>query len=188
MLKISFQPFPELQSERLFLRRTIKTDVQEVFDLRSDAETMKYIPRPLAKNHQDVLEFIDVLDEGIASNTMINWAIEWKESSKLIGMVCLIRIQPENHRSEIGYLLHPEFHGKGIMHEAVNSLIDYAFDGLKFHSLEAVIDPDNFKSEQVLLKHGFIKEAHFKENFFYEGRFLDCVIYSLLKSNWTSKT
>ncbi|MGY0034483.1 GNAT family N-acetyltransferase [Pedobacter sp. NJ-S-72] len=50
----------------------------------------------------------------------------------------------------------------------------------KFHSLEAVIDPDNYASEKVLIKHGFVKEGHFKENSFFDGKFLDAVIYSLI--------
>jgi ribosomal-protein-alanine N-acetyltransferase len=51
---------------------------------------------------------------------------------------------------------------------------------MKLHSIEAIIDPENFGSERVLQKCGFVKEAHLKENEFYEGRFLDTVIYSIL--------
>ena len=87
-------------------------------------------------------------------------------------------MQPENYRTETGYILHPDYHRKGIISEAFDTVIDYAFNVLKFHSLEAVIDPDNIASEQLLIKHKFVKEGHFKENGFFEGRFLDAVIYS----------
>ena len=80
----------------------------------------------------------------------------------------------------MGYVLHPDYHGQGIMSESVNVVIDYAFNDLKFHSIEAVIDPENLASENVLLKSRFIKEGHLKENEYYEGRFLDTVIYSLV--------
>jgi ribosomal-protein-alanine N-acetyltransferase len=183
MLQISFEPFPILRSDRLILRQITDFDVEEVFALRSNPETMKYIPRPLIKNREDVLDFIAFIDQGMDTQKMINWAITLKEEDKLIGMICLIHIQPENHRTEIGYLLHQDFHGKGIMNEAVGTLINYAFDDLQFHSLEAVIDPANSSSEKVLLKHGFVKEAHFKENAFFEGKYLDAVVYSLLKAN-----
>jgi ribosomal-protein-alanine N-acetyltransferase len=49
---------------------------------------------------------------------------------------------------------------------------------MNLHSIEGIIDPDNLASAQVLLKNGFVKEAHIKENEFYQGRFLDTVIYS----------
>jgi hypothetical protein len=51
---------------------------------------------------------------------------------------------------------------------------------MKLHS-EAIIAPENHGSAKVLEKNNFIKEAHLKENEFYEGRFLDTVIYSRLK-------
>jgi ribosomal-protein-alanine N-acetyltransferase len=51
---------------------------------------------------------------------------------------------------------------------------------MKLNSLEAIIDPDNHASAKVLEKNGFVKEAHLKEYEFYEGRFLDTVIYSIL--------
>lgn len=180
MLKINFSPFPTLLSDRLRLRRITADDVYEVFALRSDPETMKYIPRPLAKTKLDAMDHITMVNKGVADNNSINWAITLKEDNKLIGMICLIRMQPENYRTEIGYILHPAFHGMGIMHEAVGTLINYAFNILGFHSLEAVIDPENKASEQVLLKHNFVKEAHYIENTWYDGKFLDAVVYSLV--------
>ena len=50
MLTINFNPFPNLETERLLLRRVDENDVNEIFALRSNPETMKYIPRPLLNN------------------------------------------------------------------------------------------------------------------------------------------
>lgn len=180
MLKFNFTPFPTIETERLILRRITNNDVDEVFELRSNPETMKYIPRPLAKTTEDALEHIVMIEDKIETNIGINWGISLKNSPKLLGIIGFYRMQPENYRAEIGYILLPEFHGKGIITEAVNRLITYGFDDLKLHSIEAVIDPENFASEKVLQKCGFVKEAHFKESEFYEGRFLDKVVYSLL--------
>lgn len=180
MLKINFNPFPCLESKRLYLRQMTIKDVNEVFELRSSKEIMRYIPRPLAKTKHDALDFIDLVNKAVRDNESINWAITLKKDNVLIGMICLIRIQPENFRSEIGYILHPDLQGKGIMNEAVELLIDYSFNTLKFHSLEAVIDPENRASANVLLKHNFVKEGYFKENSFFEGKFLDAEVYSLI--------
>lgn len=89
-------------------------------------------------------------------------------------------IKPEHYRAEIGYMLLPEYHRKGIASEAVKEVVKYGFDVMKLHSIEAVLDPENHGSAKVLEKNGFVKEAHFKENGFFEGRFLDTVIYSIL--------
>lgn len=183
MLTINFNPFPNLETERLSLRRVIKSDVNEIFALRSDKEIMKYIPRPLAKTTEDALEHITTIDNTIDKNEGINWAITLKDNSKLIGIIGHYRIQPQNYRAEVGYILHPEYHGKGIIPEALKKVLEYGFKEMKLHTIEAVIDPDNIASEKVLLKSGFTKEAHFIENQYYEGRFLDTVIYSLLNKS-----
>lgn len=180
MLTINFNPFPNLETERLLLRRVNSNDIKEIFALRSNPETMKYIPRPLVKTDEDALEHIAMIDSKIDCNEGINWAITLKNNSKLIGIIGHYRIKPEHYRAELGYMLLPEYHGKGIVSEAVKEAIKYGFQVMKLHSLEAIIDPDNHASAKVLEKNGFVKEAHLKENEFYEGRFLDTIIYSIL--------
>jgi len=183
MLDINFSPFQNLETERLYLRRVTKEDVNEIFALRSDQEVMKYIPRPLVKTDEDALAHIAMIDEKIDSNEGINWAITLKNNPKLIGIIGHYRIRPEHFRAEIGYMLLPEHQGKGIISEAIKEVVHYGFEVIKLHSIEAIIDPENFASEKVLQKNGFVKEAHLKENEFYDGRFLDTVIYSILNQH-----
>ncbi|WJS93044.1 GNAT family N-acetyltransferase [Flavobacterium johnsoniae] len=181
MLEFNFSPFPVMETERLRLDLLQNSDVNEIFQLRSNPETMKYIPRPLAKNNEDALAHIKMILDNIENNIGINWAIRIKDEPKLLGIIGFYRMQPENYRAEIGYMILPEFHGKGYVPEAVKRLTKYGFEDLKLHSIEAVIAPENYASEKVLQKCGFTKEAHFKESEFYNGKFLDKVIYSLLE-------
>ena len=183
MLTINFHPFQNLETERLLLRRLNNGDVNEVLELRGNPENMKYVPRPLIKNEEEALAHIALIDDKIVNNIGINWAITLKGNPKMIGIMGHYKIQPENFRSEIGYMILPQYHGKGITSEAVKIVVQYGFDNLQLHSIEAIIDPRNNASEKVLQKNGFVKEAHILENEFYEGEFLDTVIYSLLKRN-----
>lgn len=180
MLTINFNPFPDLETDRLLLRRVNAGDVKEILMLRSNPETMQYIPRPLLKTDEEALEHIAMIDQKIEANEGINWAITLKDSPKLIGIIGHYRIKPEHYRAEIGYMLLPDYHKRGIITEAVKAAVHYGFHDLKLHSIEAVIAPENIGSAKVLEKNGFIKEAHFKEYEFYNGKFLDSVIYSLL--------
>ncbi|WP_396145619.1 GNAT family N-acetyltransferase [Flavobacterium sp.] len=184
MLEINFHPFKNLESKRLLLRRVIETDVDEIFELRSNPETMKFIPRPLAKTKEDALVHFKTIDENIENNKGINWAITLKGNPKLIGIIGHYRIQPENHRCEIGYMILPQYNGQGIVSEAIKMILEYGFNDLQMHSIEAVIDPENKASERVLQKNGFVKEAHILENELWEGKFWDSVIYSILKRNF----
>jgi ribosomal-protein-alanine N-acetyltransferase len=51
---------------------------------------------------------------------------------------------------------------------------------MKLHSVEANVNPANNSSIKLLKKNKFVKEAHYKENYFYDGKFLDSAVYSLL--------
>lgn len=184
MLTINFHPFKNLETNRLLLRRVAETDVAEIMELRGNEQTMKYIPRPLVTNTDEALAHVTMINNKIENNEGINWAITIKGNPKLIGIIGHYRIQPENYRCEIGYMILPEYWGKGIVTEAIKVVLEYGFEDLQMHSIEAVIDPENKASEQVLLKNGFVKEAHILENEFYGGKFWDTVIYSILKRNF----
>jgi len=184
MLDINFSPFPNLETERLYLRRVDANDAPEIFAMRSDAETMKYIPRPLVANLEEARAHAAMIDDKINNNEGINWAICLKSDPKMIGVIGHYRIKPEHYRSEIGYMLLPDFHGKGYVSEAVASMLEYGFNDMKLHSIEAIIDPGNEASAKVLEKNGFVREAHLKENEYFNGKFLDTVIYSILESTY----
>nr|WP_315252564.1 GNAT family N-acetyltransferase [uncultured Flavobacterium sp.] len=181
MLEINFLPFPVLKTERLLLRQVTVSDADVILALRSNDEVMKYIPRPYLKNKEDALELIAMFDDKIENGIGINWGITFLDKPKeIIGIIGHYRIKPEHYRAEVGYMLFPEYNGKGIVSEALQKVIDYGFNEMKLHSIEAILDPENKGSERVLLKNGFVKEGHLLENEYYEGRFLDSMIYSKL--------
>ena len=182
MKPFSFLPFKNLESQRLLLRHITPADVNEIFALRSNADVMKYVPRPLCTKPDDAMDLINMMEKKLETNEGINWAITLKGDNTLIGFIGHYQIKWEYFRSEIGYILSPEFQGKGIVTEAIKLIVDYGFNDMNMHSLEAVIDPENAASARVLEKNNFIKEAHFKENEFFDGKFIDSVFYSLLET------
>jgi len=181
MLEINFTPFPNLETERLSLRQVKATDAEQILVLRSNDEVMKYIPRPYLKSKEDALELIAMFDDKIENGIGINWGIYFLDKpQKLLGIIGYYRMNPEHYRAEVGYMLFPEYNGKGIVSEALQKVVEYGFKNMKLHSIEAILDPENKGSEKVLLKNGFVKEAHILESEYYEGKFLDKMIYSLL--------
>jgi ribosomal-protein-alanine N-acetyltransferase len=179
-LKLDFSPFPTLETDRLILREIKHTDVKEVFFYRSDKEIMKFIPRPIAETEQDALNHIEMIQDAIAKEEGINWGITLKGDDKIIGIAGLYRINKPSFRAEIGYLLDPKHHGKGIISETVQKILEYGFETCNFHTITAIIDPANHASEKVLQRANFEKEAHFKEDFYFNGEFLDSVHYSII--------
>ena len=100
------------------------------------------------------------------------------DPGKLLGSICYWRMQKEHYRAEIGYALHPGSWRKGIMKEAILEVIAYGFSTLQLHSIEARINPANMASAAILESTGFVREAYFKEDFFFRGKFGDTAVYS----------
>lgn len=180
MLNPNFNPFPVLTTERLVLRRFTYDDAADLFEMRSNETVMQYISRPLNNTIDDAVGLIDVIEDLLSKNDGITWCICLKNSNKYIGSIGFWRIEKNNHRAEIGYLLNPVYQGQGIMQEAVTTALDYGFNVLKLHSVEARVSPGNIASIKLLLKNKFVQEAYFKEDHLFNGRFNDTLIYSLL--------
>lgn len=180
MLKLNFTPFPVIETDRLVLRQVAKEDAKELFFLRSDKAVLTYLDKAPARSIEEVIKFIEGLHELEKDHKAINWAITLKQDIKLIGTICLWNIVHSHYRAEIGYALHPDHQGKGIMQEAVAAVLNYGFETMKLHSIEANVNPNNASSIKLLERNNFVKEAHFKENYFYDGKFLDSAIYSLI--------
>ncbi|GAA4734367.1 GNAT family N-acetyltransferase [Flavisolibacter ginsenosidimutans] len=181
MLSLHFSPFPQRETERLLLKQINEGDAPDLFSIRSDKEVMKYLDRPPAQNMNEVVALIKLITDAVNKNEGITWGIYPKtESNVLRGTIGFWRIQKENYRAEIGYLLHPSLQGKGLMYEAMKVVLNYGFNEMRLHSIEANVNPSNVASINLLERNGFVKEAYFKENCFYDGRFLDSAIYSLL--------
>lgn len=180
MLKLNFTPFPVLTTVRLLLRKVEKNDANEIFILRSDERVLKYLDRAPARSLNDAHKFIKLIAGQEKNNEAVTWAITIKGNPKLIGTICYWNIKPEHYRAETGYVLLPEYHGRGIMQEAFAPVLNYGFNVMKLHSIEANVNPANLASIKLLERNKFVREAYFKENYFYEGKFLDSAIYSLV--------
>jgi [ribosomal protein S5]-alanine N-acetyltransferase len=184
MLTIDFTPFPELQTERLLLRKMTLSDAPGVQRLRSNVEVMKYINRPLTLTLEEAEKWIGIVLDNLEKNEGITWSICLKEAPvEHVGNIGLWRFEKENYRAEIGYMLDPALQGKGIMLEAIQKVVEYGFKVMQLHSIEGQLDPRNLASAAVLKKAGFVQEALFKENCLVKDEFTDTAVYSILNNS-----
>ena len=94
-----------------------------------------------------------------------------------------------NHRHEddvleIGYILHPDYWGRGYVPEAARTLIDLAFTELNLHKIELSCFSYNLQSQRVAEKLGFTLEARIRDRKDAQGNRCDDLRYGLLKSEW----
>ena len=155
MLNRIFTPFPILTSERLTIRQLVTNDQQEVFILRSDCQVNKYLGRQIANTIDDARNFINKVNKNLNKNESLYWAITFSDKNIFVGTICLFSFSDQNNKCEIGYELLPNFQGQGIMKEAVEKVIDYAFNTMKVQKIEAFFHRDNQSSIRLLEKFSF---------------------------------
>lgn len=185
-----FDTFPVLETERCTLRAVTHDDAPDIFHIMSDARVTRYIGQQPMDSPEKAVERVRMFQKLFDEQTAIPWAVASREHGQLIGTCVFWNIDRPNFRAEIGYILSPQWWGKGLMAEAVTAALIFGFTTMGLHSVEAQMDPENAASRRLLEKLGFVQEGHFREYYYdpAEGRFTDKAVFSLLKTTWVSRS
>ena len=102
----------------------------------------------------------------------------------MVGMVSLHNIDYLNHSAYIGYWLDEDNVGRGIMTDAVRSLIEYGYVELEINRIEIRAGVDNVKSRAIPERLGFRQEGVISEGEYVNGAFIDMAIYGLIRREY----
>lgn len=173
-----FDSFPELQTPRLLLRALHAADAPVVFRLYSDPRIMRYRGAPVFAQPAAADTLIRQWNDAFEKQQGMRWGLVLQENNALIGTAGFTKLNAMNFRAEIGYELDPACWNRGLMTEALKAITTWGISKFGLHTIEANIAPENVASKRVLEKLGFVREALFHENYFYEG-WWDSAIYTL---------
>ena len=151
--------FPILTTERLTLRQLTINDQQDILALRSDPVINKYLDRQPTQTREDAVKFINQVNDNIEKLIAYYWAITWTGTKTFAGTICLFSFSGEKDSCEIGYELMTKFQGQGIMKEAAQAVIAYAYQTLKLKKILAFTHCDNQHSTKLLEKFDFVKSG-----------------------------
>ncbi len=176
--------FPELSTERLILRKMTRRDAKSLFQFWSDHEVTKYMNMSSFKNMEQTLYMIDFLNNLFKNKEGIRWGIVRKEDNALIGTCGFNTWIKRSSRGEIGYELGREYWGKGYATEALKEVLKFGFEETRLNRAEAFVVPEASRSIRVLEKLGFKKEGTLREYGYWNDRYWNEHIYSLLRKDW----
>ncbi len=173
-----------IQTDRLNLRPITMQDLDEVYAIYADVQTMKFWSEPpmqfIAQAKEKIMQSIQANENG----TALSLVVELKETQQMIGQISMYNFHQASARAEIGYVLSRKQWQKGLMSEALLAFIAFCFTELNLRRLEADIDPDNTASAALLQNMGFDKEGYLKQRWVVDGLMTDSALYGLLKSTW----
>lgn len=154
---------PVLETERLRLRKLTMRDAQDIYDYGRDPLVAKYVLWEAYRNVGEARAYLRYMLRKYRNTEPASWGIELKSSGKIIGTIGYMWIQSDNAAAEVGYSLARAHWGQGIMTEALQAVIDYAFTSLRLNRVEAIHEPENPASGAVMRKCGMTEEGTLRQ-------------------------
>ncbi|WP_367006108.1 GNAT family N-acetyltransferase [Streptococcus sp. ZY19097] len=179
---------PKVETDRLVLRQRTIDDVPDMFDYVSLENVVYPAGLPPIATLEDEYDYFEnrYYQNLEKANLPSGYGITVKGSDHIIGS-CDFNHRHEDDVFEIGYMLHPDFWGRGYMTEAVSALIEIGFTLLNLHKVEIRCYGSNKQSQRVAEKLGFTLEARIRDRKDTQGNRCDDLAYGLLKSEWEER-
>lgn len=173
-----------IETQRLKMTGYSSQDMTFIFENFNKEEIKKILGHRTDEDYQ-IEEY--KYKNGYASynRAFILFLLTEKTTNSIIGRCGLHNWSKEHRRAEIGYNISDEnFKRKGLMTEAVSSIIDYGFNELNLHRIEALVGSNNIPSLKIIESHHFTREGLLREHYFVTDKFEDSVVYSILYNEY----
>lgn len=173
------------QSKRLIIRPLSSSDVVAIHSLHTKPEVDEFNTLGIPKDFAETEEIVDswIKKENQTPIEQYTFVIETQNSKDFVGIMALGMSNAKYNKAEIWYKLMPTFWGNGYATEAIKWLLEFAFEELHLHRVEAGCAVDNEGSIRVLEKIGMLKEGRKREVLPLKRGWSDNYIYAILKED-----
>lgn len=169
------------ETARCRLRRIKLSDYTMMFENWAKYEEVcRYFPFSPVDDIEVYRQKVEHWVSNYRSGLYFHWVIEWKETGELIGTINLGNVEEECQMSDTCYILSPKFWNRGIMSEVLAGVLDYAFDEIGLHRVQAEVFEGNDASAAVLKKCGMTLEGVARKKYYKNGKFIDAALWAVI--------
>ena len=169
-----------LETTRLIIREYTQADFDALYEILSDAETMKYYPKPYDKN--GVQRWIDWCIDSYEKNGFGLWVLELKENGTFIGD-CGISLQNIDGEilPEIGYHINKKYWRQGYAKEACSAVKEWFFCNTEYDSVYSYMNQENVASWATAAANGMTRIKG------YESDEEALYVYRITRDEWEAR-
>lgn len=182
-----FSHLPELTTPRLTLRRMMVLDTEDMYEYAGRPDVTKYLTWLPHPDREYTREYLQYLGNRYAAGMFYDWAVVYEPDCKMVGSCGFTAFNCSSDSAEVGYVLNPSYWGKGIATEALSRVLEFGFEELGLHRIEAKFIEENERSRRVMEKVGMTFEGVMREGMLIKGVYRNIGICSILASEWKSR-
>ncbi|GII79440.1 N-acetyltransferase [Sphaerisporangium rufum] len=179
-------PAYPIETPRLSLRPFTMDDLDGLHSFHSRADVARYLywdARTLDETRTALAKKTEMAELRKGGEDL-NLAVELRETGELIGDLYLFWRSAEHRQGEIGFIFHPDHHGRGLAGEASREILRLGFEDLGLHRIYGRCDGRNTASARLMERLGMRREAHLVENELFKGEWSDELVYAMLRREW----
>jgi uncharacterized protein len=177
------QVLPVLSSGAVRLRELRTSDAGALLELLTTEEVARFISPP-PTTVEGFERFIAWAQRERAAGRYICFAVVPEGMDTTIGLFQLRQLDPTFATAEWGFAIGRPFWGTGVFMEAARLTIDFAFETVGTHRLEARAAVANGRGNGALAKIGAVKEAILRRSFLRNGKYFDQALWSIVREDW----
>lgn len=175
-----------LKTERLYLRELTSEDIENVHELHSMPETDEFntlgIPENIHTTEKILADWL-ILQKQEPRNSFI-FCLEKNDDRKFIGLIAIVLGKINYRTAEVWFKTHKDYFRQGYTTEALTQILNYGFNELKLHRIEAGCAVENIASRKTLEKVGFIQEGMKRKKLPIRGEWKDNFFYGILEEDF----
>jgi ribosomal-protein-alanine N-acetyltransferase len=174
---------PTLCGKQVVLRELRMSDAASLFMLLTTDEVSRFISPP-PSTLEGFERFIAWTIRQRTAGAYVCYAITLQGFDTAIGIFQVRQLDLTFENAEWGFAIGSAFWGTGVFQEGAELVVEFAFDTLGVHRLEARAAVQNGRGNGALLKLGAVQEAVLRRSVLHNGKYLDQVLYAILDEDW----
>lgn len=162
-------------------------DASRIFEICKSEDVVRFYGMEPMREILEAERLLSCYERGMKAGTSVHWGIVDAATNSLIGDAGLMSIDNRNRRASSYCVLDSAFWGRGLSHDAMKAIFDYAFDKSSLNRVQAYIDVRNSRTIRSVEGIGFVREGVLRGYEIDRGESIDDAVYAITRLDWSRR-